>query len=342
MALTCVRIVLDKSRGGLMKDCKVSEMETSGVVQGFYIIKSISVRKSKNGSYFADLSLGDKTGEINAKIWDADEQADNIFSSGSLVKVRGDLSLWKGRLQLTIKKIRKANKEDQVNLEDFVQSAPESFESMYGEVISYIEAMKDQDLKTLTKYLLEDVKEKLSYYPAAKSNHHAIRGGLLYHTLTMLRVGEKIASVYEKIDKDLLYAGVVVHDLAKTSEMESDEIGIISDYTREGKLLGHIIQGITNIEKAGERLGTPRERVMLLKHMVLSHHYEPEFGSPRKPMIPEAELLHYLDMIDARMYDFFNNLDKIEEGEFTERVWTLDNRQIYKREAVRGRENDEK
>jgi 3'-5' exoribonuclease len=325
-----------------MKEYKISEMETPGTVQGFYIIKSISVRKAKNGSFFADMKLSDKTGEINAKIWDASESAESQFASGSLVKARGDLSLWKGSLQFTIKKIRKATEEDGIDMEDFVQSAPESFESMYGELVSYIEGMVDQDLSRLTGYLLEKVKDKLSYYPAAKSNHHAIRCGLLYHTLTMLRVGEKVASVYEKIDKDLLYAGIIVHDLAKTLEMESDQMGIVSDYTREGKLLGHIIQGITDIEKAGEFLDIPKETVMLLKHMVLSHHYEPEFGSPRKPMIPEAELLHYLDMIDARMYDFFNNLDKTQDGEFSERVWTLDNRQIYKRAANKGGNNNEK
>jgi 3'-5' exoribonuclease len=325
-----------------MKDQNISELGTSGTAQGFYIVKSIEVRKSKNGSYFANLTLSDKTGELNAKIWDAEEKLQNVFEPGSLVKVRGELSLWKSNLQLTIKKIRKTEAEDGIDMEDFVQSAPESFESMYGEVSSYLEGMVDGDIKRLAGYLLEKAKDKLSYYPAAKSNHHAIRCGLLYHTLTMLRVGEKIASVYEKIDRDLLYAGVIVHDLAKTAEMESDEMGIVSDYTREGKLLGHIIQGITDIEKAGEFLDTPKETVLLLKHMILSHHYEPEFGSPRKPMIPEAELLHYLDMIDARMYDFFNNLDKTEEGEFTERVWTLDNRQIYKRVAKKGRKNNEK
>ena len=325
-----------------MKEYKIADLETPGAVQGFYIIKSISVRKAKNGSFFADMKLSDKTGEINAKIWDASESTESMFAAGSLVKARGDLSLWKGSLQFTIKKIRKATEEDEIDIEDFVQSAPESFESMYEEVVSYLDGMADQDLKKLTGYLLEKAKDKLSYYPAAKSNHHAIRCGLLYHTLTMLRVGEKIASVYEKIDRDLLYSGVIVHDLAKTDEMESDEMGIVSDYTREGKLLGHIIQGITDIEKAGEILETPKETVLLLKHMVLSHHYQPEFGSPRKPMIPEAELLHYLDMIDARMYDFFNNLDKTEEGEFTERVWTLDNRQIYKRVAANGRDDNEK
>ena len=324
-----------------MEEKKISDFENAGTIQGFYMIKSISVRKAKNGSFFADLTLSDSTGEINAKIWDAQENAETFFGSGAIVKVRGDLSQWKGRPQLTIKKIRKAEPQDGLDIENFVQSAPESFESMYGEVLSFIDKMSDPDLKKLSGHLFDSVKDKLSYYPAAKSNHHAIRCGLLYHTLTMLRVGEKLSSVYSKIDRDLLYAGIIVHDLAKTREMESNEMGIVSEYTREGKLLGHIIQGITDIDKAGETLGIPHETVLLLKHMVLSHHYEPEFGSPRKPMIPEAELLHYIDMIDARMFDFFGSLDKTENGEFTDRVWTLDNRQLYKREAAKWSEDNE-
>ncbi len=324
-----------------MEEKKISDFENAGTIQGFYMIKSISVRKAKNGSFFGDLTLSDSTGEINAKIWDAQENAETFFGSGTIVKVRGDLSQWKGRPQLTIKKIRKAEPQDGLDIENFVQSAPESFESMYGEVLSFIDKMSDPDLKKLSGYLFENVKDKLSYYPAAKSNHHAIRCGLLYHTLTMLRVGEKLSSVYSKIDRDLLYAGIIVHDLAKTQEMESNEMGIVSEYTREGKLLGHIIQGISDIDKAGETLGIPHETVLLLKHMVLSHHYEPEFGSPRKPMIPEAELLHYIDMIDARMFDFFDSLDKTENGEFTDRVWTLDNRQLYKREAAEWSEDNE-
>ncbi|PLX33941.1 MAG: CMP-binding protein, partial [Clostridiales bacterium] len=246
----------------MMEEKKISDFENAGTIQGFYMIKSISVRKAKNGSFFGDLTLSDSTGEINAKIWDAEENAETFFGSGTIVKVRGDLSQWKGRPQLTIKKIRKAEPQDGLDIENFVQTAPESFESMYGEVLSFIDKMSDPDLKKLSGYLFENVKDKLSYYPAAKSNHHAIRCGLLYHTLTMLRVGEKLASVYSKIDRDLLYAGIIVHDLAKTEEMESNEMGIVSEYTREGKLLGHIIQGITDIEKAGETLGIAHETVL--------------------------------------------------------------------------------
>lgn len=310
----------------------ISEFDAAGTVEGFFLIKSFAVKKAQNGSFFADATLADRTGEIKAKIWDSAEEAAQAYPVGSLVKIRGELSQWKGSRQLTVKKIRTAVEEDGLNPEDFVKTAPESFESMYREAFSFIEAMGDADLEKLVGYLFEKAKTKLVYYPAAMSNHHAIRTGLLYHILTMLRLGEKIAAIYPFVNRGLLYAGILVHDLAKLEEMESDELGIVSDYTKEGKLLGHIVQGILQIEKAGDLLEIPGEKILLLKHMVLSHHYEAEYGSPRKPMIPEAELLHYIDMIDARMYDFKNNLENTEAGGFSERVWTLDSRQLYKPE----------
>lgn len=155
-------------------------------------------------------------------------------------------------------------------------------------------------------------------------------GGLLYHTLRMLLSGEKLGEVYNFLNMDYVYAGVILHDICKILEMDSDQYGVVSDYTMEGKLLGHIIQGIKEIEIEGEKIGIDREKSVVLQHMVLSHHYEPEFGSPKKPMTPEAELLHFLDIIDARMFDFEHALEGIEPGGFTDKIWLLDNRNLYK------------
>jgi len=146
----------------------------------------------------------------------------------------------------------------------------------------------------------------------------------------MLRTAEKISEVYTSLNKDLLYAGVILHDLAKMEEMDSSILGIVSDYTVEGTLLGHIVQGIKNLEIVGQRLGVDKEVVMLLQHMILSHHYEPEYGSPVKPMIPEAEVLHYLDIIDARIFDMTKATKDIEAGSFSDRLWSLENRRVYK------------
>ena len=163
--------------------------------------------------------------------------------------------------------------------------------------------MKDQDLKKLCIKLLTDNREKLMYYPAAQKNHHAELAGLLYHMKRMLMTGERICEVYTNLNRDLLCAGVIIHDIEKLNEIMADPDGIATGYSFEGQLLGHIIQGVKTIDRLTLELGFPREKAIMLEHMILSHHYEPEFGSPKKPLFPEAEALHYLDVLDARMFD---------------------------------------
>jgi len=146
----------------------------------------------------------------------------------------------------------------------------------------------------------------------------------------MLLTGDQISLIYNNLNRDLLFAGIILHDIAKLDEMDASILGIVSDYTPEGNLLGHIIQGIKQIDRAAEQVGADKETAVLLEHMLLSHHYHPEFGSPKKPMFPEAELLHYIDMIDARMYTMEQVLQNTETGGFSERVWELENRNLYR------------
>ena len=148
----------------------------------------------------------------------------------------------------------------------------------------------------------------------------------------MIMTAEKVCQVYDKLDRDLLYAGVLLHDMEKLHEINANEWGISDGYSFEGNMLGHIIQGIKVLDKQMKELNFPEEKAIMVEHMILSHHYEPEYGSPRKPLFPEAEMLHYLDMIDARMYDMQEALDATAPGQFSDRVWTLDNRRLYKKE----------
>ncbi len=168
------------------------------------------------------------------------------------------------------------------------------------------------------------------YYPAASKNHHAEFGGLLYHMKRMLMTGVRVCEVYTNLNRDLVVTGVIIHDIEKINEIESNELGISPGYSFEGKMLGHIIQGIKTIDRLTLEMDFPREKAIMLEHMILSHHYEPEFGSPKKPLFPEAEILHYLDIIDARMYDMEDALVATQPGEISERVFTLENRQLYK------------
>ncbi|MFR2965516.1 MAG: 3'-5' exoribonuclease YhaM family protein [Anaerovoracaceae bacterium] len=247
-----------------------------------------------------------------------------------IVKIKGIVVEWAGQLQIRVQRIRAAAPEDGQQMREFVKAAPEDPEDMYSYIHGAAEAMTDKDLRALCVKVLDENREKLMYYPAAQKNHHAELGGLLYHTKRMLMTGERVCQVYTNLNRDLVAAGVILHDMEKLNEIESEEDGIATGYSFEGQMLGHIIQGVKTLDKLTTELGFTREKAIMLEHMILSHHYEPEFGSPKKPLFPEAEVLHYLDILDARMFDMQDALESTEPGSFSDRIWTLDNRKLYK------------
>lgn len=308
---------------------KIVEFQNGDFIEGFFLIKSLEVKTSSNNKSYLDFILTDKTGEINGKLWDCTKEDENIYKQNQLIKIRGNVTEWQGKLQLRIARIRLVREEDNINIDDYVLSAPEEPQFMLDAILNYIDKIKNEDINKIVSYIINENRQKLLFYPAAKTNHHAVRSGLLYHILTMLRSAEKLSEVYTHLNTDLLFAGVILHDIAKLDEMEANELGIVSEYTSEGQLLGHIIQGVKKIDKIANELKVNREISMLLQHMVLSHHYEPEFGSPKRPMIPEAELLHYLDVIDSRMFDMQKALEGTKPGDFSEKIWVLHNRKVY-------------
>jgi 3'-5' exoribonuclease len=309
----------------------VNEFEVGKKIEGFFIVKAADCKvTNSNNKKYLDFILGDKTGDINAKLWELGTEDENSYSANMLVKVRGTALSWQNSLQLKIEKIRPATEEDNLNIDEFVPTAPYKADDMYDTILNYVYNMKNEDIKNIVLEIIQENETKLMHYPAAKKNHHAIRSGLLYHMSTMLKAGEKLCEIYTTLNKDLLYSGVILHDMAKLQEMDASELGIVSEYTIEGQLLGHITQGVKNVEVVAQRVGADKEIVMLLQHMILSHHYEPEYGSPVKPMIPEAEVLHYLDIIDARMFDIVKATADTKAGEFSDRIWSLENRKIYK------------
>ncbi len=312
-----------------VKDLKVDEKYTQ-----FFIVKASDIKTGSTGREYLDILLGDSTGEITAKKWDIspEEKAPlSAIKEGELVKVRGIITDWKGQHQFKIEKIRKAAESDGLEIRDYVKSAPEAPEDMYRFIHEKVEGFKDEDLKAIALMFLDNEKERLMYYPAASKNHHAEMGGLLYHIKRMLMSGERLCEVYTGLNRDLVMCGVVIHDMEKLNEIESNELGISPGYSFEGQLLGHIVQGVREVDKMAAKIpGFPREKAIMLEHMILSHHYEPDFGSPKKPLFPEAELLHYLDIMDARMFDYEEAMLKTEPGDFSDRIFTLDNRRIYK------------
>jgi 3'-5' exoribonuclease len=319
-----------------MKALYVTVISNEKEVTDFFMVKSIGLKLGANKKQYLDVSLGDKTGEISGKKWDvADEELMELqtINEGDLVKIRAQVTEWNGTKQLRVMRIRKISGDEGLDLREFIKAAPEAPEEMFKFLMDAAETMNDEDLKRLCVLSLNQGKEKLMYYPAAQRNHHAEMAGLLYHVKRMLMTAERVCQVYDNLDRDLLYAGVILHDMEKLHEINANEWGISDGYSFEGNMLGHIIQGIKVLDKQMEELRFPKEKAIMVEHMILSHHYEPEFGSPRKPLFPEAEMLHYLDMIDARMYDMQEALDATAPGQFSDRVWTLDNRRLYKKEG---------
>ncbi|MDD4797111.1 MAG: OB-fold nucleic acid binding domain-containing protein [Eubacteriales bacterium] len=308
---------------------KIIDFKNALPVTGFFLVKTAAVKASSNGkSMYGDYTLADETGEINAKIWDVSDAA-NCPQAGAVIKAQGVVNEWQGRLQLRIDRFRPATQDDPVDMAQLVPAAPLEPVVMLRTIEKYVEKIENQEIHALVTHMLGIHQEQLLIWPAAVKNHHSIRAGLLYHTSTMLKLAEGMIKVYPFLRKDLLYAGAVLHDLAKMVELNATNTGIATEYSRDGQLLGHIVQGIVEIDRVGRQLGISQHTMTLLQHMLLAHHYEPEFGSPRRPMFPEAEALHYLDIIDARMYDMTKALEMTPEGGFSERLWTLHNRQLY-------------
>ncbi len=316
-----------------MKEIFINNLKKDDKVDELFMLKSKEAKKDKNDRWYLSAVLGDRTGEVVAKKWSIPEEefpALRALKDKEIVKVKGIVGEYAGQAQLTIQSIHKLGTDEKFDRSDFVKAAPEPSEDMYKYIHDIAESFEDEDLKALCLKVLEDNEEKLMYYPAASKNHHAEYGGLLYHMKRMLQTGDKICQVYTILNRDLVLTGVILHDMEKLNEIESDLDGISSGYSFEGQLLGHIIQGVKSIDVMTRDLGFSDEKRIMLEHMVLSHHYEPEFGSPKKPLFPEAEILHYLDIIDARMFDMQQALDGVEGGKFSEKVWTLDNRKLYK------------
>ena len=316
-----------------MKDIYIADIKTNQELVSYFIVKAIAVKVGSNKKAYLDLLLADCTGEISAKKWDiADEELPGLekIKEGAVIKVKALVTEWNGMKQLRVTRIRQTSAEDGIDMKDYIKAAPEDAGQMYSYILGKAESFEDRDLRSICVKQLTDNREKLMYYPAAQKNHHAEMAGLLYHVKRMLMMAEKACEVYTNLNKELVMAGVILHDMEKINEIESNELGISTGYSFEGKMLGHLVQGVRTIDMLAGELDIPREKAVMLEHMMISHHYEPEFGSPKKPLFPEAEMLHYLDMIDAKMFDMQEALEKTEPGCFSDRVWTLDNRTLYK------------
>jgi 3'-5' exoribonuclease len=280
-----------------VEDAARFENET---VTTYFVLSTLQIRDKKMGGQYLALTLSDKTGSLEARMWD--EVADPIATcaEGCYVKVQGDVSKYQGKFQITLKKLRLAA-ESEIDPRDFQPATKFDVDLMWGELRGYVDAFKSADLRRLVFAFLDDEEIGAAYRsaPAAKRLHHAWLGGLLEHVLTLVRVCVATAPFYPEVDADLLVTGAILHDIGKIRELTwKSSFG----YTLEGQLIGHIsiAQGMLR-EKVQQISPFPEKLRVLVEHMILSHHGKYEFGSPKLPMTPEALLLSALDDLEAKM-----------------------------------------
>ncbi len=306
-----------------MKQQSIMTLAKDMRFEGYVLVRMSEQRTGNTGRKYLDLTLGDSTGELNGKLWDGNTDPPPV---GSVIKVRGITLEYNGRLQLRIEKMRPLEETDKVDMSLLTPSAPETPEAMLEYLNQTVSEISSPPLRAIVQGMLDLYQEKLPYFPAAQRIHHAERGGLLHHTLGMLRLAKGVLPLYPHLNADLLLSGVIIHDLCKMEELDSNALGVVKDYTAPGLLLGHISIGVTRLGEIAATLDISGEPLLLLQHMLLSHHGEDMYGSPRKPMFPEAEVLHWVDILDARMNEISTALAKVPPGVFSEKIWSLERR----------------
>ncbi len=308
---------------------KFENITPSGVAEGFVLLKSADVKTSSKGGKYLDATISNSSGEMNAKLWDYSEALYGEFESGMVVKVRGTVSKYNGVDQFRIERIRPSVADDNIDVNKFVPSSGNSGEDMYNALADIASEIKDSDIRSIVLAILKKKKEALLYWPAAFKMHHAVRGGLLCHTLAIVRLAQGVCKVYPFADEELLVAGAILHDIGKLEEFETNSVGLATGYSVKGNLVGHLAGGAMLVEQTANELGITSEVPMLLSHMLLSHHGNPEFGAAVLPQFLEAELLSQLDLMDATVYEISEAVSNVEKGSTTGRVFCLDNRKLY-------------
>jgi 3'-5' exoribonuclease len=319
-----------------MKDIYIADLanfDEGKLFDSFFLVLAKQQRTTKNNKAYLNLILGDKTGQLEGRVWElTDPRIAKDFERGDIVKARGSASRFDDRIQMKIDQLRLAQ-PNEVDKTDLLPSTTYDVADLWRQLVAFVDSFTNPDLKLLLTTLLGDPALAQNYReaPAAKQLHHAWLGGMLEHVVSLLTLADSVAPHYPILDRDLLFTGIILHDVGKIRELSW---GTGFEYTVEGSLLGHIQIGTALAERTIDSLPNfPPKLKLLVLHMILSHHGKLEFGSPKLPMIPEALVLNFLDDLDAKMQAVQGEFDKcLREGkgpdELTGKVWALDQRQL--------------
>lgn len=306
----------------------ISEMKTGDQPDGFYLLQNANAKQTAAGKPFLSAVLADCTGTIDALVWNYSGSV-SPADIGAVVKIKGTVSEFRGAAQITIDRIRLATDADQYDLKELIPTAPIDTDAAYRKIEEIVDSISDTDYAAVCREMLRKYGDRFRTIPAAKSVHHSFLNGLLMHTLFMLQTADHMAGLYSAvIDRSLLLAGTLLHDFAKIEEFKTSPLGLVTEYSTKGQLLGHLVMGAQEVARVAETLHMPEEKSVLLQHMILSHHGEPEYGAAVRPVCAESELLSFIDMIDSRMEIYRETFQETPAGEFSKRIFALD-RRVY-------------
>lgn len=307
----------------------VKDIRENDRIHGLYLVKTKKTGITRKGAPFLSLTLADSTGELEAKVWDRADVFSPLFKEGDILVVEGYASSYRNEIQLTLSNLDVPEQVTDRGL--FLETTPNDVVEMMRRLREVLSTVEERHLKGLIDRFLSD-RMFLSLFkqaPAAKNFHHAYLGGLLEHTHSVCRLAQTVADHYPDLDRDLLLAGAFLHDIGKIREFQYERQ---IDYSGEGRLLGHLMLGVEMLDERVKAIkGFPKELALRLKHLILSHHGELEYGSPKRPKFLEAFALHLIDDLDAKM----NGLARIMEKDLQEGAWTDFNR-LFNRYLLKG------
>ncbi|QLK86341.1 3'-5' exoribonuclease YhaM [Staphylococcus sp. 17KM0847] len=309
----------------------VETLKPGDKVNHFFLIHQATQGVTNQGKDYMTLKLQDQSGEIEAKFWTVTKEDIEVLKPELIIHVKGDVINYRNNRQLKMTQYRVATEADGLQTRDFIDSAPMTPDEIKTVLRDYIFEIENANLQRVTRHLLNKYEADFLTYPAASSMHHNFVGGLSYHVVTMLEVAKALCQVYPSINRSLLYSGIILHDIGKVVELSGP---IATSYTLEGNLLGHISIASDEIAEAARQLDIEGEEVLLLRHLILAHHGKLEYGSPKVPQVKEAEILHFIDNIDARMNMFDKAFKTTEKGTMTAKIKGLENRRFYKPEKL--------
>lgn len=304
----------------------IKDLKDGMSITDVFLVKDFTKRVTSAGLNYLTITLQDSSGVIDAKKWEIAVNDLDIIKIGAIIKIRGEVLDYKNKLQIKVLSVEKVDSDDE-SLKNLLIESPVPKEILVQKFRNIYSSVKNPDCRAILDEIFKKYYDKFLDYPAAVKNHHEFYHGLIFHTVSMCEIADFIASHYEDINRDLLISGCILHDIGKVVELSGP---VATKYTDEGNLLGHLTIGMSIVREAAEKLNIKSEVPLLLEHMILSHHGKLEFGAAVLPSTKEALLLSMVDDMDAKMMMLEKAYENVKEGEYTERLFALDNRAFYK------------